>query len=708
MTPIAGVALPISRVPSNVQVFDTRDVRGVDAPDAATFLASRAASVQLSEAQGGTFQPDLSFRGFVASPLLGASEGLAVYLDGVRLNDPFGDTLAWDVLPDLAIAGIELLPGSNPLFGLNALGGSVALRTKDGATFGQERVRFTTGSFGRHRLEAESGGTRRNLSYYVAGSLTHDDGWRDFSPSTLRRFFGDVSWKGTSSFVDVSVAVASNALTGNGTAPIALLAVDRQAVFTHPDETDNDVALFSARFGRRLGADALFETVAYFRRSHLDTFNGDAADDDDDDHDEGEAEEEEDEDDEAGELFDGVNNRTRTRGHGAGVTAQWTSTRAFLGRGNHLAIAAGIDGAATRFGSSAELATLTESRGTIGSGLFDDDAAVGLRSRVVTTGVLLSETWSVTPRLTATGAARVNWTTLRLRDQLGDDLNGDHSFARLNPFAGVTFAARRGLDLFTSYGQSSRVPTPVELTCADPEDPCRLPNAFVSDPPLEQIVARTWEGGTRGRLGGWRWSSSVFRTDATDDIIFVSSGAGRGRGHFTNVERTRRAGIENSVSVDLPGGVSAFGAFTYQRATFDTTVRIASVIHPEAVDGEIEVTPGNRIPALPEYIWKTGASWMVQRLAVGGQLFAQSGIYLRGDEANLLPQVDGFARLDLHARYAFDRRLSVVAQMRNALNTTYSTFGGLGEASLIGDDAEPRFLSPGEPRGFWAGVEVGF
>lgn len=82
--------------------------------------------------QGNPFQPDLNFRGFTASPLLGTPQGLSVYMDGVRLNQPFGDVVSWDLIPRSVIGSIALMPGSNALFGLNTLGGALAIQTKDG------------------------------------------------------------------------------------------------------------------------------------------------------------------------------------------------------------------------------------------------------------------------------------------------------------------------------------------------------------------------------------------------------------------------------------------------------------------------------------------------------------------------------------------------------------------------------------------------
>ena len=701
VTPVHGVGISKLKLPANIQVFTAGRLDASAALDTPSFLAERASSVQTGDPHGSTFQPDLLFRGFVGSPLLGASEGLAVYQDGVRLNEPFGDTINWDALPAGAIASINLIPGSNPLFGLNTLGGALSIRTKDGFSAPDRRVFATTGAFGRHRFDAEIGGHGRSLGYFVAGSLTTESGWRDHSPSTVRRVFADAAWRGRESGVNVSVTGASNDLTGNGTAPAGLLQQDRTAVFTYPDRTDNDLILLTVKGHKRASAGALLDGVAYFRHSRIGTFNGDGADLDD----------EEEEGGEAVLPFDAVNNRSHTRGRSAGLTGQLTSTARALGRENHFVAGAGLDAASTAFDFSAEWARLTADRGTIGSGLFDDEAAVDLRTRVSTASAFVTNTWSAARDVDITASARVNWTSVALRDQLGTALNGDHSFVRLNPAVGATYRVSSALGLYGSYAQSSRVPTPVELTCADPEDPCRLPNAFVSDPPLNQIVARTWEAGARGGTGGVSWTLAAFTAASTDDIIFVSSGRLRGEGHFENVAHTRRSGLEASVDYARPGRLSAFGTYSFQRATFGADLHMASPFHPMAEDAEIFVPSGSRLPGVPAHSVKLGVTAPLTRgLQLGAAIRAQSGQRLRGDEANLLAPLPAFAVVNAHARQRITSRVAVVAQLQNVLDADYSTFGALGDAELLGEafEDDPRFESPGAPRGGWVGVEVRF
>jgi outer membrane receptor protein involved in Fe transport len=309
-----------------------------------------------------------------------------------------------------------------------------------------------------------------------------------------------------------------------------------------------------------------------------------------------------------------------------------------------------------------------------------------------------------------TGAARVNWTGLRLRDQLGSDLNGDHGFGRVNPSAGVTFQLRPSVNLYGSYAQSSRVPSPVELTCANPDDPCRLPNAFVSDPPLDQVVARTWEAGARGRRGTLEWSFAASSSAVTDDIIFVSSGTRRGEGHFVNVARTRRRGLEGSAAYGVSNRVSVFASYSLQRATFGSDLIIASRLHPAAIDGDIEVDANDRLPGVPVHSGKAGLTVAAtERLQLSADARAQSGLVMRGDEANLLPEVPRFARVDARGRYRVAKRVTAVAELNNLLDAQFYTFGVLGDPSVLGaGSGDRRFYSPGEPRSGWVGLEIQF
>lgn len=723
-TPIHGLGIQRNKIPNNVQAVSAADLEGTGGIHLGEQLTAAFASVHLNEVQTNPFQPDIQFRGFAASPLLGVPQGVAVYQDGVRLNEPFGDTVNWELLPTNAIASINLMPGSNPLFGLNALGGAVSVQTKTGFSHPGHRASIFGGSFGRRWADLQTAAHNDRLSYFVTGRVLAEDGWRDFSPSRVRQLFGNVEWRGASTTLTASVTGGANRLIGNGPAPVQLLADDREAIFTHPDETKTDMALATLRGRHAAARDVSLDAVVYYRPATIRTFNGDdTAYDECDDEDldallctgDGTGEPVEDQfarrvpvDDD--DPFDGTNNTSRTRTRGWGGAFQATVTRPLTARANHFVLGVGFDAARSRYEADTELARLNEERGTVGTGLLDAEAAVRLRTNVRHIGVYVADFFTVAPRLTLVGASRFNYSTAELRDQLGDDLTGDHDFSRLNPSGGVTYELPRGVTAYGSFSVSSRVPTPSELSCADPDDPCRLPNAFLSDPPLDQVVAHTWEGGARGRVRAMSWNASAFRTANRDDIVFVSSGALTSQGHFENVGDTLRRGLELGAYGVVADRVRWGAAYTYIQATFETPLVLSSPNHPEEVDGEISVRAGDSIPGVPRHNFKTDLSVSVGHATIGGSLATTSSQFLRGDEANLLAPVDGFAIVNLSASYALHPRARIAGRVTNLFGTNYETFGLIGEADEVlgaGFD-DPRFLSPGAPRAAWVGFEVRF
>ncbi|BCS32493.1 TonB-dependent receptor [Luteitalea sp. TBR-22] len=692
VTPLHGSGLPRTHLPANVQVIDARTAPG-PVTDLGALLTQGLTTLQASEAQGGLFQPDVVFRGFSASPLLGASEGLAIYVDGVRANEPFGDVMNWDSLPPGALATVNVMPGSNPMFGLNALGGAISVRTRDGFSSRGGRLAMSAGAFGRVRGDGEVGGARGPWAGFLAGSWLDEQGWRDHSPSALRRAFGRGSWRGASTMVDVAATVASNDLSGNGTAPESLLEVDRSAVFTYPDRTDHDLVSVTGRADHLFAPTLRLEAMASVRDVRLRTLNGDAADDD------------------AGLGEDaGLLNRSRTDSVAGSAMAQLVWTRPVKGRAQHATVGLSADLSDSGFALVSEFGTLTEDRQVIGTGVLDPEASVGLDARTRTLSVFASDTIDVTRRVHLTAAARVNWSSVVLRDRLGDDLDGDHAFARLNPAAGVTWDVTDRLNLFAGLSQASRVPTPVELTCADPDDPCRLPNAFVSDPPLDMPVARTLEAGARGHASRGSWSVAAFATQVRDDLIFVSSGRLRGTGHFENVARTRRHGIEAAGDWRI-AGLTVSGSYAWQAATYGADLLVPSALHPDADGGALPVEEGDTLPGVPRHVGRAMlAARPVAALDLGVQWRAQSSQMLRGDEGNRLAPVPGFMTVDAQARWRLGRRLSLVAQLVNVFDAEYATFGTLGDAGILDEpyDDEFRFVSPGAPRAAWVGLEARF
>ena len=276
-TPLVGIELPIDQVAAPVQTLTGRNLETSGALDLPAYLDRRLNGVHVTEMQGNPFQTDVNYRGYTASPLLGTPQGLSVYMDGVRLNQPFGDVVSWDLIPKVAIFSGAMMPGSNPLFGLNTLGGALSLQTKDGRNSPGTKVQAIYGNDVRRALEFEHGGSRTSsgINWYVAGNLFAEDGWRDNSPSEVRQLFGKLGWGKGRSDVSVSLSYADNTLNGNGLQELGFLDRDYASVYTKPDETNNQSTFLNATVTRAVSDRITLSLNGYFRDINTDTLNGD-------------------------------------------------------------------------------------------------------------------------------------------------------------------------------------------------------------------------------------------------------------------------------------------------------------------------------------------------------------------------------------------------------------------------------------------------
>lgn len=722
VTPLGG-DLDTHRIAANVQTASAEELREKNALDLADFMKRSMGSVFVNEAQSNPLQPDVQYRGFVGSPLLGLPQGLAVYQDGVRVNEPFGDTVSWALIPESAIESLYVVPGSNPLFGLNALGGAIAVRTKDGFSNDDSRAEVTAGSFGRVGVEAEIGGVLSDeLGYFVTASILDEDGWRDHSPTDAQQVFGKLTWRGDDSRVDVSLTRVDTDLVGNGAAPEDLLELDREAIFTWPDHTWNTLTMLGVSAEQTASPNITLRGNIYVRASDIDTLNGDDADFAECvatpgficEPDDGAEELVLDENgfpvaaDDA--LIGGAVNRTSTEQNGAGFGLQADFTGNLAGRENRFTIGLAHDEADVVFGASTELGALDPTRQAVGGGVLVGERFTELETSTSSTGFYLSNTFMFGERTALTVSGRYNRTHVVLEDQLDDALDGDHTFERFNPAVGLTVGDER-LTFYASYSEANRTPSPVELTCADEDDPCRLPNAFLADPPLEQVVAKTYEAGVRGDWHGGGWHAGVFRTTNDDDILFISAGALTNEGFFDNVGETRRDGFEANLTGSVGRGLTWSLDYTYLDATFRDNFTVTSPNHPEAIAGEIAVESGDRLPLIPQHLLKAGVRFTPKdALTFGADVLASSGAFFRGDEGNLLEELDGYSVFNVRAEYRLSDRTSIFASIDNLLDEEYATFGLFGEADeVLGDDFdEPYFVGPGAPRAAWIGFRIEF
>jgi iron complex outermembrane recepter protein len=407
-------------------------------------------------------------------------------------------------------------------------------------------------------------------------------------------------------------------------------------------------------------------------------------------------------------LIGGAVNRTSTEQDGLGLGLQADFTGDLGGRENRFTIGVAHDEADVEFGASTELGALDATRQAVGGGVFVGERFTGLETSTSSTGFYLSNTFTFGERTALTVSGRYNRTHVVLEDQIDDALDGDHTFERFNPAVGLTVAGE-GSTFYVGYSEANRTPSPVELTCADEDDPCRLPNAFLADPPLEQVVAKTYEAGLRGDWSGGGWHAGVFRTTNDDDILFISAGALTNEGFFDNVGETRRDGFEANLTGAAGERITWSLDYTYLDATFRESFAVISPNHPEAVAGEIAVESGDRLPLIPQQLLKAGVRFAATgALTFGADVLASSGAFFRGDEGNLLDELDGYSVVGLRAEYRLSERASVFASIDNVLDEEYETFGLFGQADeVLGDEFdEPYFVGPGAPRAAWVGFRI--
>jgi outer membrane receptor protein involved in Fe transport len=705
--PLLGSEIPLNEVAANIQEISANQIRRLTARDVSDALNQLDGSINLNDTQGNPFQEDLDFRGFTASPVLGTPEGVSVYMDGVRVNEAFGDAVNWDLIPASAVASIQVIPGANPVFGLNTLGGAVTIATRDGFDNPGTGAEVSGGSFGRRVAEVDFGGHDGRLGYFLSGTTFDESGWGHENPTRVRQGFGKIGYRDGRNDVSLALTYADNRLQGNQTLPLSFLSDPWQS-YTWPDIQTNQMVFLDLNSRHRLTDQWTLSEKAYYRRVTTDVFNSNVNNAYDPTLAAGPGNEP------TGNAIEGIDQ------YRPGASLQLAGHDDFGEHRNTIIAGVSFDPGETDYRQFNQEAGA--SRYTVSSAPVVLSTLLHAINRY--SAVYVSDTLGLTHRLFLDLAGSYNHESVRLEDRLGTALDGHDTYNRFNPSVGLTFNPTQGLTLYATYDQGMRVPTPMELTCADPNAPCTLPNAFSADPPLKEVVARNIEVGARGALGSaLTFTASVFRTNLDNDIQFVSSGGGAiSSGFFENVGQTRRQGLE----LGLEGGAGAFSFsahYSYIEATFETPLFLNSPNNSTAAPltcatcTDIQVVRGDRIPGIPRHVVKLRAAYTAGALTLGVDLMGQSDVYARGDEDNRDANgpVPGFLLVNLDARYALSSRWHVFARIDNLLDRRYYTYGVLGQNVLTAPGnafdltgatwRSEQFRTVGVPIGAWIGVQ---
>ena len=273
-TPVMGTGIPLDQVPSNAQTVRAVQIDNDHAATVTEVAERHFSSVVLSDTEGNRFQQDLVARGFTASPVLGTPQGLAIYQDGVRINEPFGDTVLWDFVPVFAIAQLQEIPGTNPVFGLNALGGALTLETKNGFDFPGSALELSGGSFGRYGATFQYGVQDGGRALYLGAGAVHEDGWRKLAASDVLQTIADVALRGDDYKLAATLTLAWSHLNGNGAAPAE---DDPKAAFAVPDLEIDHLVFLQTRGSTGLGDALSLQGNAYARYVDIEIQNGAAS-----------------------------------------------------------------------------------------------------------------------------------------------------------------------------------------------------------------------------------------------------------------------------------------------------------------------------------------------------------------------------------------------------------------------------------------------
>ena len=710
-TPLGNTGIPLSKFAGNVQSIAPKDIP-IDAQGWADVLNQNMGSVTINDTQGNPHNVDLLYRGFNASPVLGSAQGISVFLDGMRMNEPFGDIVSWDLIPQIAIDNAIVVPGSNPVYGLNTLGGAVAMHTKNGFSFSGTEAKLGLGSFGRKSLDAEKGGHTDTTSYYLAASVYDDDGWAVYNPSSVRQLFAKVGSQNELRDVNLTFAWSDNALHGNQSVPVSTLANAKQG-YTHSDYTNTQNANLNLNGLFDMGNAQTLSGNVYYRWIKRSILNSN--------------------------LNDVTTPGTSCSGSAdcvasnlianysqniVGANAQWSSAAPLWNRSNALTLGYNAEVAKTSFTNNGQDASVDANSTMIGVDAYAVQASVASKNRRY--GVFVTDTLDWTPQLAVTASARYDAAAIQLDGTAcsSDSTNtlcgtgatdssfpvvGNHTYRRLNPALGATYQLNSATTSFATYSEGFRTPSAIELACADPIQPCSgIPNAFGADPELKAVISRTAELGFRGKFNqDSAWRMAIFRSELSNDIIFNSTSATQG--YFSNVGRTRRQGIELGLNGKFNRWDYALNA-SWMDATFQTPFTIASEANSTCTPSCPFNRKGDKMPGIPDSLIKLRLGYALSaNTHMGATLHSQGAMFARGDENNLDAngKVPSYTTLKLDGSHRLNKTLELFGGISNVFDKRYATYGVVAHNNLANGVAE-QFRSLGAPRALFAGVRGSF
>ena len=691
-------SVPLAEVPFPIQIVAGSDFEWATGSPVAAALAGLA-GVTLTNQTGSASQPDIRFRGFALSPIVGVPQGVSVFVDGVRVNEADASQVHLSLIPGGAVDRVELIRGPVGVFGKNSLAGALNIVTRRGRERSVE-IEMEGGSFGLLRGALEASGSVGSFDGFAVASYDRSGGWRQRSRTDERSFFAKVGRRGERTDAWLSYTFVSDSLEGPGPLPESWLdggslpaditdpSADRRRLQYTGASGDSFVPrlhFLSGRVERRLGDGwtlqaSSFGRLADFRQSNDNITEPDAL------------------------GLTGI--------HSLGSAAQIGYEAA-----ERLIVTAGTEW--TRNDVEIEIRELPNRTFRLvvpatTERLETDENNVGAFGEVW---------WKARPGVALYGSFRFDYVKLPVRDLLDPSASGKNRFAQWSGGIGISRHLGRAWSTFASYGRGFRAPVILEVMCADPGDPCQLPFQLGPDPPLKPVTSDTWQAGVRMANSRSNGEVTAYWSEVHDDIFNVTDLVTPTRGFFTNLDRTRRVGLEASLTVAPLASLPALAVRTavgWTRATFESeAVLSAPFLDGDDASGEAgvpdegdgppppQVEPGDRFPMVPSFTASIGLRYDATNTAFELNGAWLSGQFLVGDESNeaQADKLDRYGLLDVSVERSFGK-VRIYVRISNLLDTDYRTFGILSENVRGPSVGVERFLTPGLPRHLTAGMRI--
>ena len=609
---------------------------------------------------GSPYKINVSTRGFYASPVVGTPQGVSIFVDGVRVNEPDAAEVNFDLLPMEHIKRVEILSGNGTLLGRNSLGGSINLVTRRGEGPPSGEIELMAGTYNSYSAEGSVGATtKKGLDYYVGGGYNYEEGWRQRTNANQWQAFTNVGKLGQTSGIRGQFFFSHSYAQTAGSLPKSVYEVKPDSNLTDGDFEDLN-GLQAALAGYKQMGTGRGSFNIYYRYTDANRFNVNQEDDPDTQN------------DATNSVFGGT-----------------FDYRMALPLGkNALGLRFGIDGStasskvqlyadSTKFGGPNVLTTNVQSP-------ISDIAGFALAD------------YTAGP-LTLSGGLRYDYVVVPFHNLIDPARDTTSKYSRLDPRIGAELVVASGTSVFASWGTSFRAPSLIEVACADPEEPCPLPYALGDDPPIHPVVSNTFEAGVKYRNKALLLTGTAYYSNVKDDIyLFPSPDEVEGstiEGYFGNLDKTRRVGVELSGQYAFGDAHYVYANYAWTRATFQSEAELFSILDEIGIENEVE--PGDLIPLVPEHQFKAGVNLRFNvGLRAGADIRWIGEQVFQQDDANNMPKLPSYFVADLRAGWEFGP-WEIAGVVNNLFNTKYASFGTYNINQGAPGQPLEEFLTPG-------------